>query len=134
MSIFAPGFFTGEDSRRIVARVNQSGNEMLPFIISYEVKAIKYHLGIIEEIRLQTLQRERAASSIAHSINGDEGEGGGENRAEPSEFIKKSNRGSSVRPTRALPVNLLSSLTTINQLNLLANMCHHTSKIIKSKF
>ena len=104
MSIFAPGFFTGED-RLIVARVNlfwNIGNEMLPFIISYEVKAIKYHLGIIEEIRLHTLQRERAASSIAHSINGDEGEGGGgENRAEPSEFIKKSNRGSSsvrVRP------------------------------------
>ena len=31
-----------------------------------------------------------AASSIAHSINGDEG--GGKNRAEPREFIKKSNR------------------------------------------
>ena len=36
--------------------------------------------------------------------------------------------------TRALPVDLLSSLTTINQLNLLANMCHHTSKNIESKF
>ena len=82
------------------------GNEMLPFIISYEVKTIKYHLRLIEEIRLHTLQRERAASSIAHSINGDEGEGGGgENRAEPSEFIKKSNRGSSVRPSASVGEN-----------------------------
>ena len=96
MSIFAPGFFTGED-RLIVNLFWNIGNEMLPFIISYEVKTIKYHLRLIEEVRLHTLQRERAASSIAHSINGDE-EGGGENRAEPSEFIKKSNRGSSVRP------------------------------------
>ena len=47
-------------------------------------------LCTIEKIHLGILQRANvAASSIALSINGDEG--GGKSRAEPREFIKKSN-------------------------------------------
>ena len=56
-------------------------------------------LCTIEKIHLGILQRANvAASSIALSINGDEG--GGKSRAEPREFIKKSNRASGKIPVK----------------------------------
>ena len=51
----------------------------------------KIHLGILQGANV-------AASSIALSINGDEG--GGKSRAEPREFIKKSNRASGKIPVK----------------------------------
>ena len=53
---------------------------MLPFIVSYEVKAIKIHLGIIEEIRLCTLQRERRRPSLTQLRSGRRRKSGGAER------------------------------------------------------